>query len=221
MSLNENILEARDLAIGYGKCTLLKHLNFCIKKGRTYLIQGENGCGKSTLIKTMLDKLPILKGTMIRSPDTFTDNRYVGYLPQKFINALPHSFTALNLLYYTVNIHDSPFRWTSHKDRIDTVYQQALSLGITHVLNRPISTLSGGELQMVRIMQMLINNCYLLIMDEPFNNLDVSYTRRIIKMLENVRKKSNLTVIMTTHSHVDTVLDNMDAVVQISLYHDS
>lgn len=217
LNLNGICLKAQDLAVGYGKRTLLKDLNFCIKKGRTYLITGENGCGKSTLIKTMLGQVPILKGTMIKSPDTFADNRHVGYLPQKFINSLPHSFTALNLLYYTVNIHDSPFSSTSRKDRMDTIYCKAKSLSITHILNRPISTLSGGEIQMVRIMQMLINRCYLLIMDEPFNNLDAVYVRRILRMLETVRQKSNLTVIVTTHSHVDAILDNMNAVERICL----
>ncbi|CAN7650683.1 ATP-binding cassette domain-containing protein [Peribacillus frigoritolerans] len=151
------VLHLQDLAIGYERETVSKNINSRMTKGESIALVGPNGVGKSTLLKTIISKLPALSGDF-----RFGTNVEVSYYDQEQANLVSNK-RVLNELW-----DDYPLK--PEKD-IRTVLGNFLFSG-DDVL-KTVSTLSGGEKARLALAKMMMQKGNFLILDEPTNHLDL------------------------------------------------
>ncbi|RID82965.1 ABC transporter ATP-binding protein [Peribacillus asahii] len=151
------VLQLNELAIGYQNEKIAEHINVRITKGESIALVGPNGVGKSTLLKTIIDKMPALSGDI-----HFGTNVQISYYDQEQANLVSNK-RVLNEL------------WDEHplkpEKEIRTVLGNFLFSG-DDVL-KTVSTLSGGEKARLALAKMMMEKGNFLILDEPTNHLDL------------------------------------------------
>lgn len=150
------VLQAKDIAIGYEQ-PVAKSINFRITRGESIALIGPNGIGKSTLLKTITDRLPSISGEF-----QFGANVTVGYYDQEQAN-LSSNKAVLNELW-----DDYPM---SQEKDIRSILGNFLFSGDDVMKN--VSTLSGGEKARLALSKLMMQKANLLILDEPTNHLDL------------------------------------------------
>lgn len=150
------VLQAKDIAIGYEQ-PVAKSINFRITRGESIALIGPNGIGKSTLLKTITDRLPAISGEF-----QFGANVTVGYYDQEQAN-LSSNKAVLNELW-----DDYPM---SQEKDIRSILGNFLFSGDDVMKN--VSTLSGGEKARLALSKLMMQKANLLILDEPTNHLDL------------------------------------------------
>ena len=178
---------------------LIKDLNFSVNKGEFVSFIGESGSGKTTFLKCLagLEKINsgkiILNNRVLDDKTTFVkpNHRKIGFIFQDY-PLFPHLSVLENL-----------------KINLDEQYEKNIKYyveltGLDNLLNRYPHELSGGEQQRVCITRALIREPDLLLMDEPFSNLDVSIKSKIQSEVYKILKSTNTTTILVTHDIKDT-----------------
>lgn len=153
---NSQHLLVDHLAVGY-YYPILSDINFRIKGGEKVVITGFNGIGKSTLLKTLINRLPVLQGSVL-----FSQQVVVGYFEQDLVWE-DKTMTPIQII---SNVYPE----LSNKE----VRKQLARCGVSskHAM-QAIDSLSGGEQSKVKISMLTIKPCNFLIMDEPTNHLDI------------------------------------------------
>ena len=151
------MLQLRDLAVGYQNGEISQNINIRITKGESIALVGPNGVGKSTLLKTIINKLPSLSGEI-----RFGTNVQVSYYDQEQANLVSNK-RVLNEL------------WDEHplkpEKEIRTILGNFLFSGDDVLKN--VSTLSGGEKARLALAKIMMEKGNFLILDEPTNHLDI------------------------------------------------
>lgn len=196
-------LEMQDVDCGYTKDSpLLRYITFAVETGNICSILGPNGCGKSTLFKSVLGVLPILSGKVSIdgediakwSPSRLADA--MAYVSQSHTPPFPYQVKDVVLLgrMNKVGYMGQPTANDFH------IVENALNdMGIYHLRDKAYTEISGGELQLVMIARALAQEPSFLVLDEPTAALDYG---NVIRVIEKVRSLSErgYGVIMTTHS---------------------
>lgn len=194
-------LELRNLSCGYGERTVINSISFSINAGEVIGLLGANGCGKTTLIKTILGLQPVqggevlLDGKNIKNWSSAQIARVIGYIPQ--MHTPPFPFQVLDVVLMGRTAHINPFASPSSKDV--KIAEQALEmLSISYLRDRIYTEISGGERQLVLIARALAQEPRILIMDEPTASLDFGNQ---IKVLSHVKQLAgmNIAVLMSCH----------------------
>ena len=196
-------LTIKDLQVSYSGKIILQHFNLTLEKGEIIALIGENGSGKTTLLRALagLEKTEkgfvCLNGRYLNNPDQLavpTYRRKVGLVFQDFA-LFPHLNVYQNI---TVGLWKLP-----KKDR-DIAYQDMIDLMcIADLSEKYPTTLSGGQQQKVALARTLITQPDLLLLDEPFSNLDLSYKTQLYTDLQNILKEKKITTILVTHDMED------------------
>jgi len=175
----EIILKVKNLNVELDNRKIIDDLSFEVKRGETLVILGPNGAGKSVLLKTLLNLLPH-KGEV-----KWGKNIKIGYVPQRlpFIKNIPLSVKEFFELKSTKNVGEV----------LDLV-----GLNIS-VENQSVGTLSSGQFQRVLIAWALINDPEVLLFDEPTSGIDIGGEETIYSLLNNLKKKKELTIFLVTH----------------------
>ncbi|MDR7236705.1 ribosomal protection-like ABC-F family protein [Neobacillus drentensis] len=176
----KRIIEAKRLKKSYKDRTLFYNANFYINHGERVGLLGGNGCGKTTLIKMILDQESYTEGDLWRS-----DSIKIAYLSQD-VDDLPSDKTSIEALGFT--------------DRESVLKARTLlaNLGLKEALiNKPIGTLSLGERTRVKLVDMLMKEYDVLILDEPTNHLDLPSREQ----LENTLSEFTGTIITVSHDY--------------------
>ena len=190
-------LEVENLSLTLDDKQLLKNLSFSLEKGSLTLIAGKNGSGKSLLLKCLKGLEIPQKGTRI----VLDGNEMKKSKERMRMVALVFQDTALQIVGSTVerDIAFGPENLGWDKDRIETITDQMISMfELDKVRTSNPETLSGGEKRKLAIAGVLAMEPKLLLLDEPFANLDYPSTKIVIKALETL-KKSGITVILVSH----------------------
>lgn len=194
-------LKLNNLSCGYGQRNVVDSISLEINGGEVIGLLGANGCGKTTLIKTILGLLPtqggevLLDGKNIKHWTSAQIARVIGYIPQ--MHTPPFPFEVLDVVLMGRTAHIKPFASPSPKDV--KIAEQALEmLNITYLRDRIYTEISGGERQLVLIARALAQEPRILIMDEPTSSLDFGNQ---IKVLSHVKQLAglNLAVLMSCH----------------------
>ncbi|MGO2304104.1 MAG: ABC transporter ATP-binding protein [Providencia sp.] len=207
------ILSLKNVSIGYHHQAIIEGINLTLPKGAITCLLGANGCGKTTLMKTILGLLPAicgdiyLKDKSINSLKQRDIAKVIAYVPQA--HDTPFTFTVIDMVVMGLTPHISLFSLPGEKEKTLAI-QQLNKLGIEHLSSRLYSTLSGGEKQLVLIARALIQNPLLLIMDEPAASLDFGNQIRLLKQIEQL-KAHGITIFMSTHhpQHAAAIADNV------------
>jgi macrolide transport system ATP-binding/permease protein len=176
----KRIIEAKRLTKSFEDRGLFQNSNFYINHGERIGIIGENGCGKTTLIKMILDQESYTDGDLWRS-----DSIKIAYLSQD-VDDLPADKTALEALGFT--------------DRESILKARTLfaNLGLKEAfITIPIATLSLGERTRVKLVDMLVKEYDVLIIDEPTNHLDLPSREQLEKTLSDFTG----TIITVSHDY--------------------
>ncbi len=181
---------------------ILDSFSLDVGSGAFVGIIGPNGCGKTTLLKCITRVLPPEAGLVeVLGTDAAELNRKelakrLGVVPQRFEASF--SFTGRELVAMGRYPHQKLFNRESAADK--RKIEDALTVTNTlHLADRPITQLSGGELQRITIAQALAQEPQVLLLDEATSNLDINHQVEILDLIRELNRTQGLTVISVMH----------------------
>ncbi|MBT8924864.1 ABC transporter [Lactobacillus delbrueckii subsp. bulgaricus] len=163
----KEVLILKDLAVGYPDKTMLKDISFQINKGDRVAIIGQNGIGKSTLLKTVMKQLPVKAGSI-----KYGASLDIGYYDQE-LQGLDYSKTVIDTI------------WDRHKDMNEKDIRSILAsfLFTAKDIDKQVSQLSGGQRARLTLTVLSMEHNNFLLMDEPTNHLDLDAKEVLEKAL--------------------------------------
>ncbi len=191
------VIEIQDVSFGYDGPVILENLNLAVDQGEFLGIVGPNGGGKTTLLKLMLGLLEPDTGVVRvlgRAPSE--SRRSVGYVPQfvRFRRDFPISVEETVLL-GRLGRAPALFGYSSaDRDAAERAMRQAEVLAFRR---KPLSALSGGELQRVLIARALAAEPELLLLDEPTANIDLRVEKDVFDLLKQLN--AHATIVVVSH----------------------
>lgn len=212
--MEEMIVKVEDMTVSYDARPVLWDIDLSLPKGKLIAIVGPNGAGKSTLIKTMLDLLKPVTGTIEFNNKTYKEVRKkIAYVPQRSSVDWNFPTTVYDVVLMGRYGHVGWFKRPRHKDK-EIVMQSLESLSISHLKDRQISELSGGQQQRVFLARALAQEAEVYFMDEPFQGVDVKTERAIVSLFKKLKKEGKTVVVV--HHDLDTVETYFDYVVLLN-----
>ncbi len=195
-------LEAKDLSCGWEKGKpVQRFVNFSVESGEVCCILGPNGCGKSTVLKTMMGLIPrmggraMLDGKSVRSMAPKERARAIAYVAQGHTPPFAYKVRDVVMLGRTNNVGMAQ---PSARD-VQIVNRALTDMGVIDLADREYTDISGGELQLVMIARALSQRPQILVLDEPTAALDYGNAMRVIGKIRQLARQG-YGVLMTTHS---------------------
>ena len=185
-----------DIALRYGKRTILEHLSFALPQGGIACLLGPSGCGKTTALRAIAGFEPIsdgairLAGQVLSAPGQITppEKRRIGMVFQDYA-LFPHLTVAQNV----------GFGLRGRAGADQRVAEMLDTVGLAHAAQRFPHELSGGQQQRVALARALAPQPSILLLDEPFSNLDVALRERLAGEVRDILKATNTTAVLVTH----------------------
>jgi ABC-type Mn2+/Zn2+ transport system ATPase subunit len=197
----------------------IKGINLTIKRNELVYVVGPNASGKTTLLETINGLLPPFKGKVtVFGLDVQTNGQKIrcriGYVPQDFMVKPGEPYTALDVVlmgrYGQIGFLHHP-ESEDKKKALDTMKL----IGIEELADRPMGKLSGGQQQKVMLARAFAKNPKILILDEPFSNLDPDSRGHIPSLITKLHKEKDLTTLIVTHD-IHHMLDQCNRVIVVS-----
>ncbi|SEN69527.1 ABC transporter ATP-binding protein [Lihuaxuella thermophila] len=195
-------LFTEDLRIAYGDDEIVKNLNLTIPDEKITTIIGPNGCGKSTVLKTLARILTAKSGTVFLDGKEITKEstkkiaQKMAILPQS--PDAPEGLTVAELVSYGRFPYQKGFGRL--KDQDLEVIDWALQVtGISSLRDKEVDTLSGGQRQKVWIAMALAQETDIILLDEPTTYLDLPHQLEILELLKYLNEKEKRTIVMVIH----------------------
>lgn len=195
-------LKIENADIGYGKLTLIENVNMTLKKGEMILLMGNNGMGKTTLIKSILNQIPLLTGKIL------VDNQEHHQLKNQEIakkiavvfssKNIPHHYTTKDLVSLGRFIHYPYYFELNQRDKA-LVHQIISALGLSEFEYISLQNLSDGNLQKAFIARALVQESPMIILDEPTAHLDESNKIMLYTLLRKLAKENGKTILFSSH----------------------
>ena len=192
----------QDISIAYGKRTILEHVFMEFERGKLTTIIGPNGCGKSSLIKTVSRTVTPRTGCVvfqdrpIRSYAPKELARKIAYLPQTHMS--PKDIDIRTLVSYGRYPHKRFGAGMTAED--GRIIDESLELtGLGHMGSWPLNNLSGGEKQRAWIAMTICQQPEILLLDEPITYLDVGYQVEVLELIKELGKRLKITIVMVLH----------------------
>ncbi len=176
--------------------TILSNISLTVQPGEIIAIVGPNGSGKSTLLKIIMGLSQIEQGHIVyfNQFNTLTNvvKKRIGFLYQ--VPALDLKMTVKDMLYitgllYSINTEVLRQNIQDHLSEFD----------LMHLKGKKCGRLSGGERRLIDLIRLLVTDPDLMILDEPFNELDTFYREKLFSVLMKYKKKPGKSVLLTTH----------------------
>lgn len=204
----------------YGDKLILNNLNLEINEGEMIAIKGISGSGKTTLLNILglIDTF--------QSGEYYFNDKNIKELNGKQINSLridniSFVFQSFLLIEYLTTIENILLPLKYQNKIYNTVETDELlkNLGILHLKNQKVNTLSGGEKQRVAIARAVITKPKLILADEPTGNLDEMNTDNVANILKMINKKYGITILVVTHNtRIENVFKKIYHLVDGQLY---
>ncbi|WP_433205785.1 ABC transporter ATP-binding protein [Nocardia sp. CA-107356] len=195
-------LAAQDVTLGYGDRVIVDGLSIDIAPGVITTVIGPNGCGKSTMLRSLGRLLRpqqgriLLDGKAISSMKTKDVARIVGMLPQSPV--APEGLTVADLVARGRHPHQSWIRQWSATDE-DEVLSALAATGIAELADRALDELSGGQRQRAWISMALAQGTDILLLDEPTTYLDLAHSVEVLDLVDRLHCDLGRTVVMVLH----------------------
>lgn len=195
-------LAVEDLAFSYGSREVLHDVSFTVHPGEFLSVLGPNGVGKSTLFRCILGSLPNYKGricadgTDLRTLTQKEMAKHIAYIPQ--VHRPTFGYTVLDTVLMGTTRQLSAFAQPK-EPQIRTAMNAMEQIGVTHLVDRDFTYLSGGEQQLVLVARAIAQQADILIMDEPTSALDYGNQIRVLQKVKQLSREG-YTVLLSTHN---------------------
>lgn len=194
------MLEVRDLSLAFGDLVLADQLGFTLDASKTHVIIGPNGTGKSTLFKVLFGDVKPQSGEVLFDSEHLDYRnlnhwrQHFGYMPQDI--RLDIGLTVLEVVLLgqlnalSLKLADP---------MIESALKALDQIGMLHLAQRDVRTLSGGQCQMILFAQALMRNPRILMLDEPVSALDLHFQQVMLDHLDQQTHSKNWVSIMVLH----------------------
>ncbi|EJF82891.1 ABC transporter ATP-binding protein [Candidatus Bartonella washoeensis] len=199
----ENIVDVSNLSVTFGHghkaVTVVKNVNFHIKRGEAYGLIGESGCGKSTILNALVGMISRYSGRFLFDGEEVQQKRSKDFLRRIQI-VFQDPYASLHPRKMVHSVLSESLAIHSMDNRKERVYDVLNSVGLnSSFLYRYPHELSGGQRQRIALARALIIEPEVLLLDEPTSALDVSVQAEILNLLKSLREKKQLTYLMVSH----------------------
>lgn len=192
------MLQIKNVELTIGNNPILKNISFDVKSGEILSIIGPSGCGKSSILKTIVGIHKGITGSVLLNGKNIVHEQ---------INARNITLVFQNYsLFPNMNTLENMHVGSKDKEKNDYILER---MCITHLKEKYPHEMSGGEQQRVAIARAITHQPKILLLDEPFSNIDAITTRTLRKTVMGLIKEYNLTTIMVTHD-LDDVFEMSD-----------
>jgi zinc/manganese transport system ATP-binding protein len=212
-----DIITGKDLAAGYGDRLVWNDADFAVKKGEFVGVIGPNGAGKSTLFRLILGLAEQKKGTLtVFGEKPKRGDSRIGYVPQRHAIDPDLSIEVLEIVRLVSCGYHFGFDLPKGARAERNAALEALrDVGAEELANRPLGSLSGGELQRVFLAQALAGNPELLLLDEPLANLDMRRESEMVELIKRVVESRGVTALLIAHN-INPLLPVLDRVMYVA-----
>ena len=191
-------LELRQVGKRFGATEVLSGIDLSVKRGEIICLVGRSGCGKSTLLRIIAGvETPdqggvFLNGAEVAGPSTFVEpeTRHIGFVFQDYA-LFPHLTVEQNVMF--------GLKWLGRAEARQRAAEMIDHVGLNALAKRYPHTLSGGEQQRVALARALAPRPRILLMDEPFSNLDRGLRDSVREETLGLLRGLETTAIMVTH----------------------
>jgi ABC-type Mn2+/Zn2+ transport system ATPase subunit len=197
----------------------IRHINLTIKKKELVYIVGPNASGKTTLLETINGLLPPFNGKItVFGLDVKSNGqkirRQIGYVPQDFMVKPGEPYRAIDVVimgrYGQIGFLHNPDENDKQK-----ALEAMKQIGIEELANRPMGKLSGGQQQKVMLARALAKAPRILLLDEPFSNLDPDSRGQIPTLIMKLHEEQGFTTLIVTHD-IHHMLENCHRVIVVT-----
>lgn len=193
----ENVIEIKNLVKSFGEVKAVNDLSFKVKEGELFAFLGVNGAGKSTTISIMCGALEKDGGSVIINGKNVETqiNEIVSEIGVVFQNsALDSALSVKDNLMIKASLYG-----INGKKAEERINELGNLLDFSDLMKRTVGKLSGGQRRRIDVARALLNKPKILILDEPTTGLDPQTRKTLWKVIEDIRKKDKMTVLLTTH----------------------
>ncbi|MGQ0630766.1 MAG: metal ABC transporter ATP-binding protein [Sporichthyaceae bacterium] len=206
----EPVVSVRDASLSYGTRELWRNLHLDVRPGEFLAILGPNGSGKTSLLRVLLGLTALTTGTVhIGGRPAQRGTHLVGYVPQQQAMTQVSGMRPRDLV--RLGIDGDRLGLRGGRAARAQVEELLRAVGATSYADAPLTMLSGGEQQRVRIAQALAGRPPILLCDEPLLSLDLAHQHAVVGLLEERRRQHGTAVVMVTHE-INPILGVLDRI---------
>lgn len=203
----EEVLSCKNIKFKYrekSKENIVDDFSYSFQKGEIYLLTGFSGCGKSTLAYILSGLYPENKGIMTEGVVSLFGKDIEKYPPEERTPLIMMMFQNADTQFCMDRVKDEiifclenlAFPVEMMDKKVDSVLEET---GIFHLKDRNIATLSGGEKQKLALACILAVSPKILVLDEPFANVDYESSQEIVEILKKLNREKKITIIAVDH----------------------
>lgn len=195
-------INIKDFGISFGNTKILENVSFEVKQGEIVTILGPSGCGKSTILRSIASLQDEYKGEIFINDHCLIQNgqkkchKDIGYIFQDYA-LFPHLNVKENIEFALYKLNN-----IEKQKRVDILLKQ---FDLTEHRHKQIHELSGGQQQRVSIARVLAYEPKVLLLDEPFSNLDTLLRNKTKVWLKKIIKDMGLSSILVTHDQKEAL----------------
>jgi len=209
----DNIVEMKNIHLSYGSHVILQNLDWTIQQGEKWLLRGRNGAGKSSLLNMITGDHPqaysneiYLFGKRRGTGESIWDiKQKTGYISPElhaYFDKNITCFQAIGSGYFdTIGLYKK-----LNKTQHDQILQWLEFLQISHVLAKPLHSISASLQRMVLLARALVKNPPLLVLDEPCQGLDHHQSDQFVSLIDHICGETNKTLIYVSHDETNIPL---------------
>ena len=199
------LLECKDLLVGYGKALPSMNIafDFSLASGSVVALMGENGCGKSSLLKTFAGLLAPVAGEVSLEGKSLTEwaprERAQEISLVRMSSAVPPRMSVSEF----VRLGRSPYSgiFDSRTEEDNRIVENSMALlDVANFANRPIAELSDGERSRVFLAEAVAQQVKILLLDEPNAFLDIPRSHALFRLLKKIAVERQMGIVVSTHS---------------------
>lgn len=200
------IVRLNKVSIRYGQRTILRDLDWVVRKGERWSLMGPNGSGKSTLLSIVCADNPqsyacdvSLFGFKRGSGESIWDiKKHIGYVSPELHRSCKRNLEAIMIVALGLKDYHGMYT-TASEEELAVALRWMEVFGVAEVAHRPFMTLSSGEQRLVLLARAFVKDPDLLILDEPLHGLDNANRRLVRDVIEKFCSDPDKTMIMVTH----------------------